>query len=104
MPYPNEHSARIKQPTLFKEKPDWPGWNKGKFARTDGGKYVLPGAGMIKIPSSIKVLFGQLKTQSGKDGAVQALRFPVSNWTSNEARVWLRNNKVKYVIFEGARK
>jgi len=94
MPYPNEHAARLRQPGEFKEQPDWA--QKGqKFARTSDGTIF----GKVKVPSTIDVIWGQLKTQSGKTAAPQALRFPTKNWTAEKAKKWLADNVVKYDSF-----
>jgi len=99
MPYPNEHSARLRDPKDFKEQPDWA--KKGqKFARSPDSKIY----GNIKVPSTVDVIWGQLKNQSGKEAAPQSLRFPVKNWTATEAKKWLKDNNVKYQRFEPAKK
>lgn len=100
MPFKNEHSARIKDPDDFKEKPDWS--DEGKFRRTHGGDCILPGAGQITVPETIDLIWGQLKEQSGDQAAVQSLRFPISNWTEAEAKKWLEDNKVEFLEFEPA--
>jgi len=100
MPYPNEHSARLHEPGKFKDKPDWS--KAGKFRRTKGGNAVLPGAGMTKVPATIGIIWGQLKTQKGRESTAQALRFPIKDWTEAQARKWLKDNKVKYIKFEPA--
>ena len=64
-PYPNEHAARIKDPSDFKEKPDWS--TGGQFRRTNGGTIY----GTIQVPATIAVIWGQLKTQSGKEAQPQ---------------------------------
>jgi len=94
MPFRTEHASRIKEPNLFKED---------EYRRVNGGKAVLPGAGLIDVPASIVVLWGQLKNQTGDERAVQALRFPITKWTSDEARKWLKENKIKYIVFESAK-
>lgn len=100
MPYKNEHSARIKDPKKFKDKPDWS--EKGQFRRTKGGNAILPGSGKIDIPDTIGVIWGQLKTQDGDTATVQALRFPKENWTEEKAKAWLKENKIVFILFEPA--
>lgn len=97
MPYPNEHAARIREPGRFSPK---------TFRRTDGGKAVLPGAGLITVPASIKIIWGKLKgaDKSSDEPLVQALRFPTKSYTADEAKKWLKNKKVKYISFEKASK
>jgi len=97
MPLPNEHSARLRQPSEFKEKPDW-GQGEGKFRRVADGTIY----GKVKVPQTADVIWGQLKSQSGKEAAPQAIRFPIKDWTAAEARKWLKDNKVKYIRFEAA--
>ncbi|NIO84658.1 MAG: hypothetical protein GTN53_29440, partial [Candidatus Aminicenantes bacterium] len=95
-PFPNEHSARLRNPGDFKEKPDWS--RAGKFRRTAGGTIY----GRIKVPATIGIIWGQLKTQSGRAAAPQSLRFPIKNWTAARARAWLKENKVTFIRFEPA--
>lgn len=97
MPYEKEHSARLKNPGLFKEKPDWS--KEGGFRRTNGGIIY----GSIKIPKSISIIWGQLKTQSGDSAFPQALRFDKNIWSATEAKEWLKLRKIKYILFEKAK-
>ena len=90
MPYPNEHSARLRDPGDFK---------KDKWGRKKDGVIF----GRVKVPSSVSVIWGQLKSQSGKEAAPAALRFPTSSWTAEKAKAWLKKNNVKYIRFEPAR-
>lgn len=88
MPYPNEHAARLKDPGQFDE-----------FRRTAGS-----GAGRVqgvKVPRSIDVIWGKKKGQAGV--VAQALRFPVSRWTVEEARAWLKANDISFIEFEPAK-
>ena len=95
MPYPNEHSARIRQPNQFDEK---------TYRRAKGGKATLPGSGLIDIPSSIAIIWGKLKTANkpADNPLVQALRFPIKNYTEAQAKKWLKDNEIKYIRFEPA--
>jgi len=95
-PLPNEHSARLRNPADFKEKPDWS--TGGKFRRTSGGTIFA----RTKVPVTIGIIWGQLKTQSGQAAYPQALRFPIKNWTEAQARAWLKTNKVTFIRFEPA--
>lgn len=93
MPYPTEHSARLRDPKEF--KPD-------TYKRVDGGKLF----GRVKVPKTIAILSAKLK---GKDKPsdpyiAQSLRFPVKNWTASEAKAWLKKNKVDFILFEPAKK
>jgi len=91
MPYPNEHSARLKDPDDFAAD---------SFRRkADGTIY-----GKIKVPATIDVIWGKLKGKDAPDDQPipQALRFPTKDWTASEAKAWLEENKIKYVSFEPA--
>jgi len=92
-PYPNEHSARLKEPA---------GFNKETFRRKKNGTIY----GNKKIPTTVSVIWGKLK---GKDAPEdmpipQALRFPKDVWTESKAKNWLKKHKIKYVKFEPAEK
>lgn len=92
MPYPNEHSARIRNPDDF---------NKESFRRQDDGIIY----GKIKVPRTIAVIWAKLK---GKDKPAdkpipQALRFPTKYWTADKAKKWLKDHNVKYEKFEPAK-
>ncbi len=92
-PYPNEHSARIKDPDLF--DPDT--YRRKK----DGSIY-----GKIKVPETAAVIWAKLKESSDpEDNPIpQAIHFPIKNWTADEAKKWLKDNNVKYEKFEPAEK
>jgi hypothetical protein len=78
-PYPNEHSARIREPGDF--KPD-------SFRRKN-------------IETGIDIIIGKLK--SGDDSMVtQAYRFKADKFTAEEAKKWLKDHKIKYISFEAA--
>lgn len=91
MPFPNEHSARLKDPKLFARK---------SFRRTNGGTIF----GSIKVPKSIGIIWGKLKGRAKpKDPViVQALRFKRTVWTVAEAKAWLKKKGIKYILFEPA--
>jgi len=91
-PYPNEHSARLQDPTKFEPK---------SFRRTKGG--VLYGS--KKIPNTISIIWGKLenKAKPTDPPIAQALRFPIKNWTATEAKKWLADNNIKYILFEPAK-
>lgn len=61
MPYPNEHSCRIREPGQFQEN---------SFRRIIQGR--------------LSVIIGKLKGQSST--TVQAFRYPTEDWTEAEAR------------------
>lgn len=97
MPYTNEHSARLRDPGDFKDRPDWS--EEGKFRRTEGGELF---GGNLIVPRTISVIWGQLKEQEGDAAFPQALRFPTGDWTEAQARAWLEDHKVEFESFEPA--
>jgi hypothetical protein len=78
-PYPNEHAARIKDPSEFKE---------------DSFKNK-------KIEDGIRIIIGKLK-DGGETMVTQAYRFDVKKFTAEEAKIWLKDHKIKYIKFEAA--
>jgi len=93
MPYPNEHSARLKNPKDFDPK---------SFRRTNGGTIY----GSKKVPKTIAIIWAKLKNKSKpKDPVIpQALRFPTKSWAVQKAKKWLKDNNIKYQSFEPAKK
>ena len=75
MPYPSEHSARITSPDQYE-----------RFAR----KNIAPG---------IDAILGIDK--EGKS-EIQAYRFDVKKFTEDEAKEWLKEHDIKYILFEPA--
>lgn len=86
-PYPNEHAARIKDPSKF-----------DKIRRTKGGIIY----GKVKIPSDVSVLWGHIKEGKEKAWEPQSIRFPKDKYSAAEAKKWLKDNKIKYQQFEQA--
>lgn len=78
MAYPNEHSARIKDPGEFQP---------GSFR----SKPLSPG---------VRVIIG--KPRGGGNMEAQAYRFDKTKFTAAQAKTWLRTHKVKYQSFEAA--
>lgn len=78
MPYPNEHSARVRDPGAFE---------KGSFRRKN-------------IAHGVDVILGRLKGQTTM--SVQAYRFDKTIFTVAEAKDWLKRNKVDFISFEPA--
>ncbi|GAH69526.1 unnamed protein product, partial [marine sediment metagenome] len=91
MPYANEHSARLRDPDDF---------DADSFRRTKGGTIY----GSKKVPETIGIVWGKLKGKAKPDDPPipQALRFPTENWTESEAKKWLEDNEIKFVLFEPA--
>lgn len=79
MPYPNEHAARIKEPSQFID---------GSFRR----KVIARG---------ISIIVGKLKEGSG-EMVTQAYRFDKDIYTASEALNWLKDHEVEYMKFEPA--
>jgi ATP-dependent protease ClpP protease subunit len=79
MPFPNEHSARIKDPSEFDPK---------SFRSKD-------------IADGVRIITGKLKNG---DGAMvtQTYRLKADKFTVAEAKDWLKKNNVHYISFEAA--
>lgn len=90
-PFPNEHSARIKNPSLF---------SQDTFRRKKDGTIY----GSIKVPSTAAVIWAKLKEhdEPADNPIPQSLRFPKEDWTAAQAKKWLKDNNVKYETFEPA--
>lgn len=78
-PYPNFHSARIKSPGLF--------LRVRVFTTTKEG---------------IMIYGGPLKSDPRGPTKRQAIRFPKDKFTVAQAKKWLKDHKVKYILFEPA--
>lgn len=91
LPFPNEHSARLRDPDDF--DPD-------SFRRTKGGSLY----GSKQVPETIGIVWAKLKGKAEPDDPVlpQALRFPTEHWTADEAKAWLKDNEIEYSQFEPA--
>jgi hypothetical protein len=91
-PYPNEHSAQL----LSEDTPHI------RVRRTDGsGDGTVQG---VKVPITIAIIWFITKKAGKEVPLAQALRFPITNWTAEQAKKWLADNKVKYLSFEPAKK
>jgi hypothetical protein len=80
MPYPNYHSARIKDPKKYKEV---------KYGKKPEG-----------FPDGIDVLWGIL---GPKESEIQAIRFDADKWTAAKAKKWLKDHDYKPIEFEAAK-
>lgn len=78
MPYPSEHSSRIKQP-LSQET--------AVFAR----KQIAPGISIILQ-----------RPKSGGTMEVQSYRFDKNQFSAEEAKNWLKKHDIRYISFEPA--
>lgn len=79
MPYPNEHAARIKDPSGFVD---------GSFRRK-------------QIKQGIAVIVGKEKDGDGSMVA-QAYRFNIRYFSASDAREWLKEHDIQYSSFEPA--
>ena len=91
MPFPNEHSLRLRPPDIFDED---------SFRRTKGGTLF---GGNLQVPNTISLIWGKLKRNAAADDPIilQALRFDKSKWTETAAKAWIDKN-IKRGIFEPA--
>ncbi len=90
MPFPNEHAARLLDPNTAHIR----------VRRTKGsGKGNIQG---VKIPESISVIWYIVKSGGQEVPRAQSLRFPISSWTEQEAKQWLKKNEIKFKTFEPA--
>ncbi|KKN24458.1 hypothetical protein LCGC14_0894830, partial [marine sediment metagenome] len=78
-PFPNEHAARIASPGLF-----------------------VRIVQLQKLPNGIRILGGPLKTDPQGSGKPQSYRFPRDKFTSSEAKTWLKDHDIKFILFEPA--
>jgi len=98
MPFPNFHSARMKQPSKYK-----------KFAY----KNIAPGIDIVlgitddesfKEQSIVTALSDNAISIEGHDGSeVQAYRFDKSKFTTQQAKEWLKKHKKHYLSFHAAK-
>ena len=78
-PFPNEHAARIASPNLFE-----------RIVQLE------------KLPNGIRILGGPLKTDPQGSGKPQSYRFPKDKFTTSQARTWLKEHDIKFILFEPA--
>jgi len=77
MPYPNEHSCRLREPGTFQAK---------SFRRIKSGK--------------LHVILGRLKGQSNM--TAQAYRYPVDDWSTAEARAHCKEHDGTFELASNA--
>lgn len=80
MPYPNEHAARLKDPSGFVD---------GSFRRK-------------QVKQGIAVIVGKEKNGDGSMVA-QAYRFNIRYFSASDAREWLKEHDIQYSSFEPAK-
>jgi len=78
MPYPSEHSARLRDPGDFQSN---------SFRR----KEIAPG---------VSIVMGRLKGQQTM--TAQSYRFDKERFTAAQAKTWLKEHDVKNISFEKA--
>jgi ATP-dependent protease ClpP protease subunit len=89
-PFPNEHAARLLDPKT----------KHIRVRRTSGsGDGTVQG---VKVPTSIGIIWYVIKQGGREFPRAQSLRFPTKNWTEEKARKWLKDNKIKFLLFEKA--
>lgn len=91
MPFPNEHAARLQDPNKF-----------DSFFRVKDGTHDLPGAKEAKVPDSVSVIIANKIGDDSIPRQPQSLRFPLSDWTEDAAKTWLKDNGVNEILFEPA--
>lgn len=79
-PYPNFHAARVKQPGLFV-------------------RIVV----LQTLPNGIMIYGGPLKSDPGGSGVAQAYRFSKEKFTVVQAKKWLKDHNIEYILFEPAK-
>ncbi len=78
-PFLNEHAARIASPNLFE-----------RIVQLE------------KLPNGVRILGGPLKTDPQGSGKPQSYRFPREKFTPTEAKTWLKDHDIKFILFEDA--
>lgn len=78
-PYPNFHSARVRNPGLF-----------------------LRVRVLQTTKMGVMIYGGPLKTDPRGASKTQAVRFPKDKFTVAQAKAWLKEHKQKYTLFEPA--
>ena len=79
MPFPNFHSARVMNPDLF-----------------------LRIRVLKVLPNGIMLYGGPLKSDPQGGTKTQTYRFPRKKFTVAQCKKWLRDHKIKYILFEKA--
>lgn len=86
-PFPNEHSARLQSPGKF-----------DAFRRKRDGKIL----NRVTVPETVAVVWGHPKGAEDAVWIPEAIRFPKKGWTAAKAKKWLKDNEIKYKLFEEA--
>ncbi len=91
MPFLNEHSSQLQDPKKFEPK---------SFRRNDSDVFGK------KLPAGVQVIWAKIKGKSAPNDPVipQAIRFPEDKYTVVEAKKWLADNNIKFILFEPAKK
>jgi len=81
MPYLTEHSAQIKDLSLFKsERSEWTS---------------------NPVEAGVRMIMGYLTSDNGLEA--QSYRFKKDKFSPDEAKKWLKSHKIAYDLFEPAR-
>lgn len=86
MPYPHEHAVRINKPNFDEYK------RINNVKSYDG----------IKLPKPIDIIYGRKKTDPKNNWTTQSLRFPIENYNSKDVDKFLKDNKIKYILYDKA--
>jgi hypothetical protein len=84
MPYPNFHSARVKEP--------------GDFLENDTHHIVM----LAELPNGIQIYGGRLKSDPEGGTKPQTYRFPKTKFSPESARAWLKQHDISPISFEVA--
>jgi len=79
MPYPNFHAARVRDPDDF-------------------ARIVV----LKTLDDGIMIYGGPLKSDPKGNAVTQAYRFPKDKFTVAQAKKWLKDHDIKYILFEEA--
>lgn len=90
MPFSNEHSGRLQDPGKFAPE---------SFRRNDSDVFGK------KLPAGVEAVWAKFKGRSAENDPVipQAIRFPKDKYTEEQAKKWLDDNNIKYILFEPAK-
>lgn len=91
MPFRNEHASRLQNPDKFDDK---------SFRRNDSPIFGK------KLPVGVEVIWGKIEGKSAPADPVipQSIRFPKDKYTVAQAKKWLSDNEINYILFEPALK
>jgi len=90
MPFPNHFAIRVQDPDRF---------DKESYRTTAGGKIF---GGRVVVPGTVNILWAKIKGKAKPSDppVLQSLRFNKANWDEDRIRKWLKDNNVKFILFE----